>query len=51
MAWHLIVEYILRPFKTMGFGAKPMTKKSVNDKFIELLQIEWYTENATIRLR
>ena len=30
---------------------KTLTKKAVNDKYIELLQMGWFTSNTTIRFR
>ena len=38
LVWNPKVEDTLRPLKTIDF-MKAVTKKSVNDKFIELLQI------------
>ena len=44
------MQETLRPLKTMDC-MKALTKKAVNDKYIELLQIGWFTSNTTIHFR
>ena len=44
------MQETLRPLKTMDC-MKALTKKAVNDKYIELLQIGWFTSNTTIIFR
>ena len=50
LSWHLKAEDTLIPLKSMEC-TKKMTKKAVNDKYIELLQMGWFTSNTTIRFR
>ena len=50
LAWHLKTEDTLRPL-TSTDCEKTLTKKAVNDKYIELLQMGWFTSNTTIRFR
>ena len=50
LAWHPRVEHTVRPLKN-GDLIKPLTKKGANDKYIEPLQMGWYTSNTTIRFR
>ena len=50
LAWNPKVENTVRPLKN-GDLAKTLTKKAINDKYIEPLQMGWYTSNTTIRFR
>ena len=49
LSWHLKTEDTLKPLTSMDC-TKTLTKKVVNDKYIELLQMGWFTSNTTIRL-
>ena len=50
LAWNPRLENTVRPLKN-GDLAKPLTKKAINDKYIETVQMGWYTSNITIRFR
>ena len=50
LAWHPQVENTVHPLKNGDF-AKTLTKKAINDKYIEPLQMGWYTSDTTIRFR
>ena len=50
LSWHLKTEDTLIPPTSMNC-TKNLTKKAVNDKYIELLQMGWFTSNITIQFR
>lgn len=50
LAWNPRMKNTVRPLKN-GDLSKPLTKKAINDKYIETLQMGWYTSNTTIRFR
>ena len=50
LSWYPKVENILRPLRTSDFVTKPL-KKAINDRYIELLQIGWFTVDKNIRFR
>ena len=50
LAWQPKTENIIRPLNTIDL-AKIVTKKVVNCKTIELLQMGWFTSNTNVRFR
>ena len=50
LVWYQKVEETLDPLKSMDC-IKTLTKKAVNDKYIEVFQIEWSTSNTMIWFR
>ena len=50
LSCHLNLEDALKPLK-LADCTKILTKKNVNDKYIELLQMGWFTFNTTIHFR
>ena len=51
LSWHSKVEDILRPLRTSDFVSKSFPKKTINDRYIELLQVRWFTVDTKIRFR
>ena len=50
LSWYLKTEYTLRPLTSIDC-TETLTKKVVNDKYIELLPMGWSTSNITICFR
>ena len=50
ISWYLKTEDTLKPLTSMDC-TKNLTQKAVNDKYIELLQMGWFTSNTTIQLK
>ena len=50
LSWQYKVEDILRPLRTSDFMSKLLTRV-INDRYIELLQIGWFTADTKIRFR
>ena len=51
LSWHSKVEDILRPLRTSDFVSKSFPKKTINDRYIELLQMRWFTADTKISFR
>ena len=50
LAWHPKVENVLRPMKSVDL-TKLLSKKIVNDKYIQTLQMGCYVSNIALRFR
>ena len=50
LAWHPKVENVLRSMRSVDL-TKLFSKKTVNNKYIGILQMGWYASNTTLRFR
>ena len=51
LSWHPKVEDTLRPLRSVDFTTKPPKKKALNDRYIDMLQMGWFTADTKIRFR
>ena len=49
LSWHPKIEDTLRPLRVVDFTSKP--HKRLNDRYIEMLQMGWFTADTKIRFR
>ena len=50
ISWHSKIEETVRPLRSI-YLVKVMSRKLINDKYIESLKMGWYASNIFIRFR